>query len=238
MPVRYTSRLIVVDTPSCKVQVKYGYLGNCRRQTGRGGRSIFVFEGDSIVVPPTEEMTEAETFQWERSLVETMGFASIRRSSIDLNAPLVEAKKTIEDEIPKGSVEYKLLCTRRAEGEMLIGVELSNKWKHHIPNISVNSVWEAQSPQPMEPTGSGIVAMMVGASESAFRREPDGDHASLAPKIPALFASDQQATREMRSRAVALSPEHHWLALCTDGYEFDRIPGAIVAGFFDQWKQG
>jgi len=41
------------------------------------------------------------------------------------------------------------------------------------------------------------------------------------------FHLNPQGMKVLRSRVAAVSTEVYWIALRTDGYEFDRIPGRI-----------
>jgi hypothetical protein len=47
------------------------------------------------------------------------------------------------------------------------------------------------------------------------------------------FHLNPQGMKVLRSRVAAVSTEGYWIALRTDGYEFDRIPGELVGAFAD-----
>jgi hypothetical protein len=51
------------------------------------------------------------------------------------------------------------------------------------------------------------------------------------------FHLNPQGMKVLRSRVAAVSTEVYWIALRTDGYEFDRIPGELVGAFVDAGEQ-
>lgn len=225
MAVHFTCRLIVVRTNSGKFRVVYGPLDDAFQ--------VFTFTGPSWVRPPEEEMTEAEIECWRSAMTKGTSF-SFSFENTPADAPLVQAKRTYEDEIPKGSVKWELSWMQFGD-DKTIAVELRNEWDRAIPNISLSNVWQAQTPQPMKTGREGVEVAQVGGSESMYAavRPPAGGPFDLYPGSPAVFALDPRAMPFLKSRAASLSPEYHWIALCTDGHEFDRLPGSDVAGFLE-----
>ena len=55
----------------------------------------------------------------------------------------------------------------------------------------------------------------------------------LSPgRLKSLRLSTRSPSKQSRGRAAALDPESHWIAICTDGYEFDpESSGKAVADF-------
>jgi hypothetical protein len=85
----------------------------------------------------------------------------------------------------------------------------------------------------MNTGNSGIDFQMIGGMESMFTQMSPVLGPDLYPRRPTGFALNPKILPVLRSRAASLSPEHHWIALLTDGYEFDRISGSTVAGFLE-----
>jgi hypothetical protein len=182
-----------------------------------------------MVLPPTEEMTEEEFTRWEFEMLTGTGY-SYSFTSTSLDAPLVEAKRTYEDEIPKGMVQTKLDWAENEEGERTLAVRVTNGWDQHIPNFSLSTECHYDAPQLI--TVGQTEARMLGGSESMFH--PIGFGGSdLWPTMTTGYALDLQVMPVLRSRVASLSTESYWIALRTDGYEFDRIPGEIVGEFLD-----
>jgi hypothetical protein len=221
MPVRFTCRLLIVPTAGDKYRVQYGPLDDPQ------GRLLTVHSPE-VVIPPTGEMTHDEVEQWEFKLVSKPGFyGSMENTSVD--APLVEAKRTVEDEIPPGSVRTELFWARNNRGDRTLAVRVTNGWDRPIPRFSLATVADYEAPQPWDIRG--IDAQMLGGSETFFHPMGPVVGPDFWPGRTAEFALDTRVLPSVRSRAAALSPESHRISLRTDGYEFDRIGGGRVAEF-------
>jgi hypothetical protein len=233
MPIRYTTRLIAVRTEAgslrvlCAAPVDVHHRQACER--------FVTFEGPRVVQPPAGELSDAEFNRWQYGVAEEPGFRLVPPDP-DLNlltAPLVEWRLTVEDLVPAGAVTWSLAWVRNPDGVRTVGVACSSSWNRTIPNFSLAAVWEAQEPQPVPDAPPELDLRLRGESYHAFTRVSVGGPA-LNPGLPGVFAFDPSWLPEWRSAAASLSPEHHWVALETDGHEFARIPGAAVAGFFDR----
>jgi hypothetical protein len=206
--------------PSGKIKLEYGYLGDdCER--------LLVVSGPRMLIPLENEMTDEEFDSWEFELLTDSGFfQSFSNTSID--APLVEAKRTYEDEIPKGSVKAELFWME-VEGKRTVGVRLVSSWSRPIPGFSLSTDCRYDAPQPEQ---HGLVeAQVLGGSESGFHALGAHTGRDLCPRVVNEFCLDPALMPPLLSRAASLSTESHWIALRTDGCEFDRIPGDVVAGF-------
>jgi hypothetical protein len=225
MPVRFTCRLLVVRTESGKLKVRYGPLDDeCER--------MLTVHGPEIVIPPAEELTNTEFAEWEARLVTGTGF-HYSFSNTPITAALVEAKRTYEDQIPKGAVEAELFWAESHAGEQMLAVRVTNGWNSTIPKLSLSTECHYDAPQP-EKVGT-IQAAAVGGSESMFHPMGSammGD--DLWPQTTAGFALDPRVLELLRSRVASLSTESYWIALRTDGQEFDRIPGVVLGSFLDE----
>jgi hypothetical protein len=68
-----------------------------------------------MVMPPADEMTDEELGRSEFALVNGTGF-SYSLAGAPTDAPLVEAKRTHEDVIPRGAVAAELRWAQNGEG--------------------------------------------------------------------------------------------------------------------------
>lgn len=225
MPVRFTCRLLVVPTESGKYRIKYGYLGeHCSR--------LLTINGPAMIQPPDNELTAQELDRWEFSLTNGTGYSfAYQQTSVD--APLVEARRTIEDMIPKGSVSWRLLPMQNDNGERTFAVELHNSWHEQIPKISLASCWENETPQEVRGFPAKMAVQDLGGSDMAFSRMTPIGLDSLPINYPIVFLYAMNFLETLQSRIAALSPERYWISLRTEGYEFDRIPGAELAALLD-----
>jgi hypothetical protein len=227
VPVRFTCRLVVVRTKSGKLQVKYGCLGDEHVR-------ILTVHGPEMLLPPPEEMTPEEFALWEFELVNGTGYYySLADTALD--APLVEAKRTHEDEIPKGSVKTELFWAHNQAGDRGLGVRVTNGWNKPIPNFSLTTECHPGTALPLK-VGS-VQAWDLGGSESMFHPMRPGIMGTSWPGVTVDYYLDPQAMKMLRSRVAAVSTEGYWIGLRTDGYEFDRIPGEVVGAFVDQEEE-
>ncbi|WP_439623391.1 hypothetical protein [Gemmata sp.] len=148
-------------------------------------------------------------------------------------APLIEAARTVGDVIPKGSVRWRLGIAQAPSGERTLGVELMNTWSEPIPDVSLKTVWEAHTPRPAVGMPGNVGGLETGGYESFFLRMTPAGGESLPPNFPVRFAYECTQFAILQGRAAMMSPEHHWIALCTNGHEFDRIPGGEIAAHLD-----
>lgn len=220
MPVRFTCRLLLIRTASETFRVEYGHLGSDCTE-------ILQFTGPHVIMPPTQELTEEQLDEWRQTIAE-QGFNWFIEG-VSENAPLVEAKRTYEDIIPKGSVKAELDIARNNEtGQVTLAVRLKNQWRGKIPNVSVTTDHVAESPDMLNL--GGITSEAVGGSETMLPM-PGNLGKDLLPDRVYGFYLDPRFFEILKTRAVAFSPESHWITLRTDGHEFDRIPGKQVATF-------
>jgi hypothetical protein len=224
MAVRFTCRLVVVRTPSGNLRVRYAHLGSA------GAERILTVVGPVMVTPPAGDMTDAEFERWECQLVCDTGSRYVSDLATVDPSYLVEARHTIEDEIPAGSVRWKLYWAQDPSDARTLGVALVNQWNCPIPNFSLSADRRPESPQPESDVPPDWGLGGAGDGPRAFRRLTSGGP-DLDPRVGALFASEPSLLPDVRRWAAGLSPEGHWITLRTDGYEFDRIPGARVAAF-------
>jgi hypothetical protein len=214
MPARFTCRLLIVRTASGRIRVRYGCLGDkCER--------VLVLHGPEMLIPPDHEMTDKEFELWEYQLAYSAGYTSRASRNVSVDSPLVEAKRTYEDEIPVDSVKAVLFWEQPALGGQTLAVRVTNTWAKVIPRFSLSCE-----------DGNETVGPGRGVSNRDERFKPlkpfMGD---LHPLMSAEFVLRPEAFPLFRSRAASLSIEQYWIALLTDGYEFDRIPGELVAKF-------
>jgi hypothetical protein len=229
MPVRFTCRLIAVRTESGNLRVEYGPLGD--------GTMLVVFgQSRCMILPPEGELTDEEYERWKH-VTAAENQASIVHESTPLNAPLVEAKRTYEDVIPPGSVRAVLRWARDQAGQQTLAVEVTNEWERPIQGFFLATVCNYPQPQPMKTGNSGIDFQVFSGTETMFTPMGRILGPDLYPRTPTGFALNPQVLPILRSRAASLSPEYHWIALLTDGYEFDRISGTMIAGFLDQAEE-
>jgi hypothetical protein len=76
-----------------------------------------------------------------------------------------------------------------------------------------------------------VPGQWLGGTESMFHPMGAWTGGNLWPGLTIEFALDPMLRGPLRSRIASLSTESYWIALRTDGYEFDRIPGATVGAF-------
>jgi hypothetical protein len=228
MPVRYTCRVLVVHTESGKLRVRYGHLSeDCVR--------FLTIHGPQMFLPPDREMTDEEFDRWEFETVCGTGFTYSYSAMTPEDAPLVEAKRTYEDTIPKGVVQTELFWFECGPGEQTLGVRVTNGWDHAIPKFSLSNECHYDAPQPQQ-IGQ-TQALMLGGSESMYQRVEGLSGSELWPRMSVGYALDPTAMQMLRSRVAALSTESYYIALRTDGYEFDRISGEVVGEFLDFGEQ-
>jgi hypothetical protein len=55
----------------------------------------------------------------------------------------------------------------------------------------------------------------------------------LAQRVPVGYRLPPDFFQAIQSWVASMSPECYWIALQTDGEEFDRVPGQDVADFLD-----
>jgi len=227
MPLRYTCRLLVVRSESGKLKVRYGWLGEDFER-------LLVIHGPGMIFPPEEEMTDEEFRRWELQTANGTGY-TYSVSNTPEDAPLVEAKKTYEDEIPLGSVRPELLWAENESGERTLAVRVTSEWDRLIPQFSLATDCTYDAPQP-EKVGD-VQTHVMGESGRVFHPMDSGQGGDLWPGVPMGYYLDLRMLSKLRSRAASLSTESHWISLRTDGYEFDRIPGEMVAAFLDKEEE-
>lgn len=219
MAVRYTCRLILVPSSSAPdtFRLRYGYLGD--------GAGCLTAIGPEMVHPPAD--LELSALEWKRWLTARGWTLALAKTAH--TAPLVEATRTVEDLIPSGAVSARLFWADTSEGRTL-GVEVCSTWGEMIPDVSLAACYRNEAPQPL-----GIRAQLPGGRSHAFFHLNGGARAValIGPRSGAAFALDPDALPALRSRAAALSPESHWLAILTGGHEFHRVPGDVVAQFLN-----
>lgn len=192
---------------------------------------MLTIHGPQMVFPPSQEMTDEEFSRWEFELVAGTGFY-YSCGYTPLSAAIVEARRTYEDVIPKGSVRWELSWTRHEDGERTLAVRVVNGWSHQIPNFSLATVCNYETPQPMD-LGT-VPAQVLGGSEQMLRRLGASGDNDLWAGMTADFILDPRVMEPLGSRVASLSTECYWIALLTEGYEFDRIPGEVVGAFFEE----
>lgn len=200
MPVKFTCRLLVVRTESGKLRVKYGYLGDdCVR--------MLTVHGPEMVDPPAGDMTDEEFSRWEFELVAGTGF-SYSFSNTPINSALVEATRTYEDQIPKGTVQTELGWAQNEGGERTLAVRITNGWTRPVPKFSLSTECHYDAPQP-EQIGS-VQAQALGGSESMFYPMGPVSGSDLWPQVTVGFFLDPAVMGPLRSRVAALSTESYW----------------------------
>jgi hypothetical protein len=227
MPIRFTCRLSAVRTESGKIRLCYQPLGEKHLR-------FLTIHGPEMVLPPEEEMTDEEFDRWEWDLCCRTGFSTSMEST-PLDAPLVEARRTFEDQIPPGSVRAELFWAHNDAGARTLGVRVTNEWNQPIPRFSLSTDCHYDAPQPEQMVS--VPALALGERESMFHPLGATTGGDLWPRLPVSFYLDPSVLGSLRSRAASLSTESQWIAMRTDGYEFDRIPGEMVAAFLDSEEQ-
>jgi hypothetical protein len=214
---------LVVRTESGKFRVKYGPLADA--STG-----VITVHGPGMVLPPDTDMTQEELSRWHFELVNETGYYY----SIE-NAPVtdavVEATRTYEDEIPRGSVRAELFWAQINAGDRTLAVRVTNGWSRQIPKFSLSTDCHYDAPQPVEV--GAVQGQWLGGSESMFHPIGFKTGGNFWPGLTLEFALDPMVMGPLRSRVAALSTESYWIALRTAGHEFDRIPGERVGAFVE-----
>lgn len=229
MPNRYTTYLIVVPTSTGKLRLQYGHPLDAPH-----GRTVLL-TGPEPVLPPDREFTEEELKDWRNQKIFEAGFSLSggRPMNPKKHCPIIEVLKTIEEQIPKGSIEWAFAWLKvPGYDDELLTIRVVNRWNLPIPDFSMATAYEAEQTDPSMPAEWG--AVQTGGSDSAFRLiGPPIGLGSLYPTIPAVYALDPPFLSRARSRVDVLSPEDNWIELRTAGYEFDRIPSNALAAFLD-----
>jgi len=227
MPVKFICRLLVVRTESGKLRVQYGYLGDdCVR--------MLTVHGPQMVIPPSGEMTDEEFSRWEFELVAGTGFY-YSLSNTPISSALVEATRTYEEHITKGTVQAELAWVQNEGGERTLAVRVTNGWTRPVPRFSLSTECHYDAPQP-EQIGS-VQAHALGGSESMFHPMGPILGDDLWTRVTVGFYLDPAMMVPLRSRVAALSTESYWIALRTDGQEFDRIPGEVLGAFLEAGEE-
>jgi hypothetical protein len=228
MPIQYTCRVLVVRTESGKLRVRYGHLSEEHVR-------FLTIHGPRMFLPPDGEMTDEEFARWEFETVHNTGF-TYSYSPAPLDAPLVEAKRTYEDTIPKGVVRTKLFWGEfLGRRERTLGVRVTNGWNQHIPRFSLSADCHYDAPQPVQ-MGKTQVMMLID-SELMLPITDLVGISDLRPTITVEWFLDPRALPVLRRGVDSLSTESYYIALRTYGYEFDRIPGEVVREFLDSYEQ-
>jgi hypothetical protein len=215
---------MAVRTESGNIRLQYGYLGDeCER--------VFVIRGPGMVQPPDREMTEEEFDRWQFELTAGTDY-SFEHSDTPIDSPLVEVKRTYEDQVPPGSMRAELLWPQNEVGQRTLAVRVTSEWDRPIPKFSLSIDFEHETPQP-ERLGN-VPAQSLGGSEAMFRPMRPTVGGGLWPRVPVEYILDPRVLPVLRSRVAALSPERYWISLRTDGYEFDRIDGQTVGAFLER----
>jgi hypothetical protein len=85
------------------------------------------------------------------------------------------------------------------------------------------------------PAGTRLFFILVVRNQEARRRKQGDRDAVLAWDQGVQF--NPQRMKVLRSRVAAVSTEGYWIALRTEGYEFERIPCELVGAFVDAGEQ-
>lgn len=214
MSVTYTCRLKAVPTAAGKVRLAYVPLGDRGR--------LYMLRGPAMVVPPAEEMTPAEAERWVHALTAS-GYEGVCEST-PTDAPLVEAVRTIEDEIPPRAVRWEF---GRSDGGAVPTITLTNDWRRAIPDVTVWFVTRAEFPRAAP--GGPAYLLVAGGESSLFGTRG----VVLGAGRSATVAADPAVLDQVRDALAALSSENYWLSLRTGGREFARVSGAELAGALD-----
>jgi hypothetical protein len=203
--------------------LKFGYLGDdCEHR--------ITVTGPDVVVPPGMEMSDAELSKWEFDLTCGTGY-SLGWEKTPLDAPLVEARKTFEDEIPKGTVKTELFWARTNDDQEMLACRVISGWHMPIPKFSLTADYRFDVPQPTAGIAKGRYA---GGSDSFCLPRDSVYGEDLYPRVTVEYYLPPMAISGLKSRAASMSPETHWIALRTADQEFDRISGGSVAEFLEQ----
>lgn len=232
MPVRFTCRVSVFRAPSGKFRLRYAPLNIMHAPPEETPVRLLTINGPSMIIPPDAEMTAAELDRWEFATVHETG-CSYTFEMTPGNAPLVEAHRTIEDLIPKGSVKWQFQELEDRAGRRTFGIVLRSTWRGQIPRFSLATCWENESPQIQPGMPAHLGVRELSGSESVFHRMTPIGMDALPPNIEIPFAYDARSLDSFLSRMASLSPERYWISLLTEGHEFDRIPGPQVSAFLD-----
>jgi hypothetical protein len=111
-------------------------------------------------------------------------------------------------------------------------VRVTNEWDQAIPRFSLSTDYHYDAPQP-EQMGT-VPAQVFEGNDSIFSPMGPTMGGDLGPRMTLSFYLDPRVIDALRSRAASLSTDSHWIALRTDGYEFDRVPGKVVAEFLER----
>jgi hypothetical protein len=220
MAVHFTTRLLAVRTSSGKIRIQFGHLEDECEQ-------LLVITGPDVIVPPQLEMTDEQFDRWQFDLTSGTGFG-LYFGETSVDAPLVEAQKTLEDIIPKGAVIADLFWAR-VNSDRSIGVRIVNTWHQPIPAFSLSVDYKYETPQPSR-IGDTPSRHAGGATYFAQKSANDG---MLRPNTPTEYYLHPAPFRALQSYAASLSPENFWIALRTAEREFDRVPGNVVAEFIE-----
>lgn len=193
--------------------------------------SLHIFHGPGVVIPPDREMGGEELEAWLFHVASLPGY-SMRMEHTPVTSALVEVALTLEDIIPKGSVEVVFGWTED-DGQKTVGAEVRNQWVRPIPKFSLLLAHQNDSPQRgvlADGAGDmkGVPFAETGGSIS-FMRQKGANH-WLSPGETQRFAIDPRMLKSYQSRAVSLSLENLWVSLCTEGREFERLSGQQVIG--------
>jgi hypothetical protein len=224
--IRFTCRVLVVRTESGKLRLKYGYI--CDPEAVR----LITLTGPEMILPPDREFTAEELDRWEREI----GCAGYTRSFqvTPADAPLVESKYTIEDEIPKGSVHWRLATFHLDNGESTFVVELTNTWNRQIPRVTLQFTWLNETPQTHPTAPPQMDIRELGGSDNFFRRMAPIGGNDMPPSFAIPFMYDTRALPTLLSRVAALSPERYCVEFLTEGHVFDSIAGAELSTVLDE----
>jgi hypothetical protein len=231
MPNRYTTYLNATPSGEGTFRISFGHMLDLQ-----GGGKLLGFVGPAPVLPPDREFTAAELDKWQFDMVCETGYSIPGERAFNTKQPfpIIEVMKTIEETIPKGSVAAAFEWVQHPRsGEQTFAVTVTNKW-NEIPafTLAVGFEYEAHQPHPTAPPEWGVEA--IGGSDSCFEMVgPPIGLDSLMFSIPATFVFDPAFLPDARSRAVAMSTESQWISLRTNGYEFDRIDGKVLAEFLE-----
>lgn len=252
MPARFTCRLVVTKHENGKVSVGYAPLVDLDNE-----RQPLILRGPTIVIPPEGEMTEDEYKFWLDELTALKRYTTPPLERFDTSAPLVEAIRTYEELIPRGSIRAELEWLDHGEQQLLC-VILENTSDLIIPRVSLKTVCKADLPTEWK-IGEAD-GQLTGSTEEMFSpvldiavlgreevklpearlkklRRLDQSLSSRGKEFyagkPKAWVLDSDFLPTIKNRAAFMSPEKHWISVMTDGYEFGRIPGDQIATFLN-----
>lgn len=122
-------------------------------------------------------------------------------------------------DVPPEVMRCWLSWVNYPDWQRTVALGLRAQWNRTIPDVSAVLCWEAAGGRHEHP--------------DAFEWMEDCGP-NLLPNCPHALALDPDLVDDVKSRALVLSPAQHWIELRSRGREFYRIPGAIVAEFFDK----